>query len=174
MMDKQVQRHMALLTKDIDEIETMMLELIESDERLSRQYRHITSIKGMGQINAVALIAITEGFTKYADNAKKLACHAGVAPFKKESGTSLRGPVHVSHLSNHTLKPLLTQAAWVAIRYTPNLRAYYQRLVEKGKKSQVALNNVKNKLIHIVIGLIRKDEDYTLSYCPVKKIYRII
>ena len=105
---------------------------------------------------------------------KKLACHAGVAPFKKESGTSLRGPVHVSHLSNHTLKPLLTQAAWVAIRYTPNLRAYYQRLVEKGKKSQVALNNVKNKLIHIVIGLIRKDEDYTLSYCPVKKIYRII
>lgn len=168
--DKLIDRHnkaqVALLTKHIEELEERMLQLITADEQLSRQYRHITSIKGMGKVNAIALITVTEGFTRYARNAKKLACHAGVAPFKRESGTSVNGGVHVSHLSNRTLKPLLTQAALVAIRHNPNLSAYYQRLVEKGKNTQVALNNVKNKLLHIVIGLIRKDEDYCLHYQP--------
>ena len=160
--DKEIER----FTKDIECIEEMMRQLIKKDLKLNKAYQQITSINGLGPINAIALITVTEAFTKYAANAKKLACHAGVAPFKKESGTSIHSGTHVSHLSNHTLKPLLTQAALAAIRYNPKISAYYQRLILKGEKSQVALNNVKNKLLHIVIALIRKDEKFSLDYQP--------
>lgn len=169
-LEKQNTKLVTMLAKEVLRIEKMMLEVIQADERLSRQYQHITSIKGMGPINAIALISVTGGFTKYASDAKKLACHAGVAPFKKESGTSVNGGTHVSHLSNHILKPLLTQAALSAILYNRQMTAYYERLISRGKKSQVALNNVKNKLLHIVIGLIRKDEDYDIQYQPAPKI----
>ena len=33
-------------------------------------------------------------------------------------------------------------------------------MISKGKKPQVALNNVKNKLIHIIVALIRKKVKY--------------
>lgn len=168
-IERQSAKLIAMLAKEIQHIEKMMLEVIEADERLCRQYQHITSVKGIGKVNAVALISVTMGFTKYCSDAKKLACHAGVAPFRKESGTSVNGGTHVSHLSNHTLKPLLTQAALTAIMYNPRIAEYYERLISRGKKGQVALNNVKNKLLHIVIGLIRKDEDYDIQYQPVSK-----
>jgi hypothetical protein len=37
---------------------------------------------------------------------------------------------------------------------------HYQRLISKGKKPQVALNNVKNKLIRIMVALVRKKMPY--------------
>ena len=52
------------------------------------------------------------------------------------------------------------QAAHIAKIYNPEIRDYYQRLINKGKKPQVALNNVKNKLIRIIVALVRKKVPY--------------
>ncbi len=41
---------------------------------------------------------------------------------------------------------------------------YYHRLLEAGKKKQVAANNVKNKLLHIITTLVRKQEKYNPDY----------
>ena len=154
------------LRHDIKEIEARMLQIIHGDERMDKHYSHIVSIKGVGLVNAAALIALTADFMKFPLDAGKLACHVGVAPFKYESGTSVRRGTHVSRLCNHNIKPLLTQAALSAVRHNPDIKAYYTRLIMRGKPSPLALNNVKNKLVHIIVGLIRKDEDYCLHYRP--------
>lgn len=168
-LDRMAGKEIKMFDKDIASIERQMMDIVGQDEKLAPQYRHITSVKGVGQVNALALITVTEGFTKY-NNSKALACHAGVAPFRRDSGTSVHGGSHVSHLSNHTLKPLLTQAALSAVRYDGNIAAYYHRLREKGKKPQVALNNVKNKLLHIIVALIRDDMDCQENYIAMNKI----
>jgi transposase len=54
---------------------------------------------------------------------------------------------------------------WLRFMHTPNdyrvsLREYYNRLIGRGKKPQVALNNVKNKLIRIIVALVRKKVYY--------------
>ena len=154
------------LRHDIKEIEARMLQIIHGDERMDKHYNHIVSIKGVGLVNAAALIALTADFMKFPLDAGKLACHVGAAPFKYESGTSVRRGTHVSRLCNHNIKPLLTQAALSAVRHNPDIKAYYTRLIMRGKPSPLALNNVKNKLVHIIVGLIRKDEDYCLHYRP--------
>lgn len=152
------------LTQRIKEVEKEIIEVINADEDFNRNYKHITSIKGVGPVNAAALIIVTNNFREFSLNPRKLACHIGVAPFVHESGTSVRKGNHVSRMSNHLIKPLLTQAAMSAIRYNDYLTQYYQRIRKKGKNFQVSLNNVKNKLLHIIIGLIRKDEDYEQYY----------
>ena len=55
---------------------------------------------------------------------------------------------------------MLGQAAHCAKNFNPEIKEYYDRLVARGKKPQVALNNVKNKLIRIIVALVRKKVHY--------------
>ena len=44
------------------------------------------------------------------------------------------------------------------------MATYYHRLVEAGKKKPVAVNNVKNKLLHVITAMVRKGEKYNPDY----------
>lgn len=59
---------------------------------------------------------------------------------------------------------MLTQAALAAVNFNPVIARYYMRLMERGKKKQVALNNVKNKLVHLVTAMVRNRQLYTPEY----------
>lgn len=153
-IDKTAKKHVNSLDKDIEECDRRMAELIESDEELSEIYRIVSSVKGIGLQNAAALIVVTRNFTRFGD-ARQLACYCGVAPFAKQSGTSIHSPAHTSPLANKQIKALLSDAARCAVRYNPVLKTYYQRMINKGKHVGIALNNVKNKLIHIIMAMVK-------------------
>ena len=153
-IDKAARKLVNSLDKDIEECDRRMAELIESDEELSETYRIVTSVKGIGLQNAAVLIVVTHNFTRFND-ARQLACYCGVAPFAKQSGTSIHSPAHTSPLANKQIKALLSDAARCAVRFNPVLRTYYQRLINKGKHVGVALNNIKNKLIHIIMAMVK-------------------
>ena len=74
--------------------------------------------------------------------------------------TEIKNSWEISVFANKLIKSLLGQAAHIAKIYNPEIRDYYQRLISKGKKPQVALNNVKNKLIRIIVALVRKKVPY--------------
>ena len=44
---------------------------------------------------------------------ERIACYYGVAPFGKQSGTSVNTPAHTSHFDNKLIKSLLGQAAHI-------------------------------------------------------------
>ena len=67
-------------------------------------------------------------------------------------------------MANRQIKSMLTQAALAAVNFNPVIAWYYMRLVERGKKKQVALNNVKNKLVHLVTAMARNRQLYTPEY----------
>ncbi|MDY5686554.1 MAG: IS110 family transposase, partial [Prevotella sp.] len=62
------------------------------------------------------------------------------------------------------IKAMLTQAALAAVNFNPVMARYYMRLVERGKKKQVALNNVKNKLVHLITAMVRNRQLFTTEY----------
>lgn len=95
------------LSKEIKRLETSIKNLIQKDEELTKTFKLATSVVGIGFTTAVHLIIATENFTRFSD-VRKLVCYCGVAPFKHESGTSIRGRTKVSHLTNKKLKKLLT------------------------------------------------------------------
>lgn len=143
-----------------DELDRKMKAAIETDEAVKENFDIITSIPGIALQNAVAMILCTDNFERFGFDARKLACYYGVAVFSKESGSSVYAPPHTSHLANKQLKSLLTQAAVVSVVHCQPIRAYYSRLIAKGKKQQVVLNNVKNKLLHMVMSMVKHKTKY--------------
>ena len=148
----------------IKKCEEKMKELIGEDEELKTTYGSITSVKGISLINAAAFIAYTNNFKDFGGNAKKIATYWGVAAFSQESGTSVHKGARVSKIASKMLKSLLTQAARIAVRWEPRFREYFEHLISRGKHQGVALNNVKNKLIHLITALAVSQEMYNPAY----------
>ena len=146
--------------KKIAECDMRIEKIISEDDELRRNFEIITSVPGVGMQNAVCLMVYTDNFNRFDYNSRKIACYYGVAPFGRQSGTSVNTPPHVSPFANKLIKALLSQAALASINFCPHLAMYYHRLIESGKKSPVALNNLKNKMLHIITAMVRKGEKY--------------
>lgn len=100
------------------------------------------------------------------DDPKKLACHAGVAPFEHSSGSSVRGKTRVNHQARKSLKTLLHLAAMSALQVDGELRDYYLRKVAEGKNKMLVINALRNKLIHRVCAVVKRGEKYDKNYTP--------
>jgi transposase len=98
------------VAQQIKKIDADIKILIQSDEKLNEINSYILSADGVGIVTAVEVIVTTNELENF-DDAKKLACHCGVVPFKKESGTSIKGKASVSHKANKKMKRLLHIAA---------------------------------------------------------------
>ena len=156
---RDAQKSIRILEKSIRDCEKQILALYDGDEDLKKSYDHLTSIRGIGIVNASAMIAYTNNF-KNITTSRKLSSYYGIAPFREQSGTSVNKKAMVKCYSNSMLRAYLTQAAENTIREHGIYHNYYRRLSERGKCHGVALNNVKNKLLHLSVSLIANDMDY--------------
>ena len=64
---------------------------------------------------------------------------------------------------------MLYVCAWSAIRYNSACKVLYERLLERGKPSKVALVAVMNKLIRQVFAVVQKGEPYDDNFEEVLK-----
>ena len=156
---RDAQKSIRILEKSIKDCEKQILALYDIDEELKKSYDHLTSIRGIGIVNASAMIAYTNNF-KNITTSRKLSSYYGIAPFREQSGTSVNKKAMVKCYSNSMLRAYLTQAAENTIRDHGIYHEYYRRLSERGKCHGIALNNVKNKLLHLSVSLIANDMDY--------------
>ena len=143
-------------------IERELTRLVMADKAILMNYRILTSIKGIGPVNAWMAIAYTENFTSFTDG-RKYAVYAGVVPFKTRSGTSIKKKDRVSNIANKELKQELNQAAKTAMQHDPEIKAYATRKLEK-KPYPLVLNNVKFKLILRMFSLVKRKEKYVEEY----------
>jgi transposase len=160
---EQSQKDIARINKEIKEVEKQMLSLITENEAILENYEPVSSIKGIALINTVAILVATQNFTRF-ENSRRFACYAGMAPFGKQSGSSIRTQPHVCHLANKKIKVLLTLAAQSAIRHDPNIRHYFERKQEEGKKNRLIINNIRNKLIHRIFAVVRNNQLYQVDF----------
>lgn len=156
----QVQQHqIQTLSIAIKTIEKAIKEQISQDQGLSTNYKLLLTIKGIGPVTAAYMLACTENFSRFA-NSRKFSCYAGLAPFEHSSGSSIRGKQRVSHYANKKAKCLLNLSALVAVRFNPELKAYYQKRVAEGKNKMSVLNIVRNKLVDRMFAVIKRQTPY--------------
>lgn len=152
------------LDRLVAETEAGMRAAVAEDKEVARNLASVKSAPGIGLLTAVAIIVLTRNFTRFDYSPRRFASFNGLAPFACQSGTSLNVRPHVSRIAHPLLKPMLSMGAQSAIRHDPKMREYYLRLLKAGKEKGVALNNVKNKMIHIAFALARKGETYRPGY----------
>jgi len=150
-----------VLTEEIKELERDIEELLKTESSLQRNFELIRTIKGVGFVSAVHMLLVTENFTRFRE-VRKFACYCGVAPFKNESGTSIRGKTRTSHLANKKIKSLLTMAAISAINHQSELKEKYQKKLQQGKAKMVALNMIRFELIERIFAVIKRQTPYVL------------
>jgi transposase len=160
---EQSKKDIERINKEIKEIEKRMLEQIKSDETLNENYEIVSSIKGVALLNTVAILVSTQNFTRF-QSSRQFACYAGMAPFGKQSGTSIKTKPHVSRLADKRIKTLLTQAVKCAIQHDANIKQYYERKIAQGKNEWVIINNLRNKMIHRIFALVQNKELYQMNH----------
>jgi transposase len=148
--------------KLIEQLDQELLDFVESHPEIKFNYELLTSIRGIGMVNALMTIGYTENFECF-PNARSYAVYVGVVPFDYSSGTSIKGRKKVSPIANKELKQELTQAARSAIQWDPELREYALRKMIN-KCYNVVLNNVKFKLILRMFAVVKKQTKYVDNY----------
>lgn len=158
-----VKKSLMALKEEQKAVELQITQLIETDVRLKELFDLMVSVPGIGPVIATELLITTNEMQTISDP-KKLACHAGVAPFEYRSGSSIRGKTKVSHQARKRLKSLVHMGSMSAIQVKGDLQDYYQRKVKEGKHTMLVLNAVRNKLIHRVCAVVRRSEKYDKNY----------
>lgn len=144
-------------------LEQEMEKLMLSSPEIAGNYRILMSFKGIGTLTAAMFIIYTGNFTRFS-SPREFACHIGVAPFGRDSGDSVHVKPHVSDFAHKKAKAAMVQAAKAAMRFNPAIRRYAQRLEARGKHHGVILNNVKNKIIHIVFRMVQSRTEWDPDY----------
>jgi transposase len=160
-----VKKSLAALKEEQKAIEHQIHQLIQDDTRLKELFDLMVSVPGIGPVIATELL-ITTNEMQAINDPKKLACHAGVAPFEYRSGSSIRGKTKVSHQARKRLKSLIHMGTMSAIQMKGDLQDYYQRKIGEGKHTMLVLNAVRNKLIHRVCAVVRRGQKYDKNYAP--------
>jgi len=158
------------LSESIHNCEKQIEMLLNQDTSLKINYKLVSSVVGIGLVNAALILVSTANFTLIS-NPRKFGCYCGVVPFEHTSGSSVRGKTRVSKLANKHLKTKLTLAAQNSIRFDPELKEYYQRKLNEGKNHWLILNNVKNKLIHRIFAVVRDGKMYEKQYIHPLKLH---
>ncbi|MDB5134261.1 MAG: family transposase [Mucilaginibacter sp.] len=160
---KLCERSMDAIKADINEVESSIEMLINSDEQLKRLKQLITSVPGIGPVTSIQMIISTNEF-KDIKHPKKFACYAGVAPFKSESGSSIQ-KARISRYANIKMKSLLHVCALNAIRGDHELKAYYERkTITEGKPKLAVINAIRYKLVLRVFACLNQDRPYRRDY----------
>lgn len=159
---KRLDKMIALLDKQIDTIEEKIRNIIQKDESLMTNYLYLDSIPGIGFVNAVNAIVITQNFTVF-KTAREFASYIGVAPHTKTSGTTVRWKPKPRRHCDLTAKADISQAAKIAVVHDVELKQFYERKCN-GKDDadtvRKAMNAVKFKLVLRMFAVVKQQHTY--------------
>ena len=159
LVRKDIQSHLVQLERHIEKLEHQAETIVQADRELARQFCHLVSVRGIARVSALHLLA--ELVVLAPDmTARQWVAHAGLDPRHHESGTSVHKPTRISRAGNRYLRSALFMPALVATQHDPNIRAFYQKLVDRGKTKMQAIVAVMRKLLHALHGMLRTDSDF--------------
>jgi len=159
LVRKDIQSHLVQLERHIEKLEHQAETIVQADRELARQFCHLVSVRGIARVSALHLLA--ELVVLAPDmTARQWVAHAGLDPRHHESGTSVHKPTRISRAGNRYLRSALFMPALVATQHDPNIRAFYQKLGDRGKTKMQAIVAVMRKLLHALHGMLRTDSDF--------------
>lgn len=157
---KNIDATIAWLSRQCDDINRDLDNAVRDNDRLAHIENLLVSVPGVGDTVARTLIAELPELGTL--DRHKIAALVGVAPFSHDSGVhrgtrSIRG-------GRGTVRSVLYMATWVATRYNPVIKTFYQRLLAAGKPRKVALVACMRKLLTILNAMLRTNQPWTPSH----------
>jgi transposase len=153
---KSVDRLLALLQKELSELDREVGEAIRGTPAWRERDELLRSVPSIGNVVARTLIADLPELGRL--DRKQIAALVGVAPLNRDSG-KMRGK-RTTWGGRAKVRSALYMAALVASRHNPVLRAFYQRLISSGKAKKLALTAVMRKLLTILNAMVKDNKKW--------------
>src|SRR5262249_46707595 len=135
------------IIKSLDRELKLLAQLIDEALNQHAPSRHkrelLTSMPGIGHSVAATLIGDLPELGSL--DRRAIASLTGVAPFNRDSGT-LRGKRRIRGGRAHS-RTALFLSAMSAVRFNPDIKRFYERLLAAGKHKKVALIACIRKIV---------------------------
>jgi transposase len=148
------------ISTELAKLETEISALIETTPHFAELAAIIESVPGIGRTTCAALIAAMPELGRASN--KIVAALLGVAPYDDDSGKR-RGERHIKGGRRRTRNAFHMACMGAATRHNPVLKAFYERLLAKGKLKKVALTACMRKLICILNVMIERRQKWDAS-----------
>ena len=135
-----------------------MKSLILSDEIMIQKFENITSMIGIGDRAAIALIHL---FNSYPDaNRQEITALSGLDAIENTSGTSVQRRTRISKKGSAIYRSMLFMPVLSAIQHNPYMKLFYDRLKANTKHSTSAQIAVMRKMILIAHSLYKNNNKF--------------
>ncbi|EBK8921646.1 IS110 family transposase [Salmonella enterica] len=111
----------------------------------------LSEIPGIGELSVGFLVGDVPELGQIGN--RQLSAVIGVAPFNHDSG-KMRGKRCISG-GRQNVRNVLFMGVMSATRYNPVIKAFYDRLINKGKPKRVAYIACVHKLLRIINAMVR-------------------
>lgn len=148
--------------KEIAKLEAEISAKVRSIPSLAERAEIIASVPGLGRISAANLVAGMPELGRVSD--RIAAALIGVAPYDDDSGKH-RGERHIEGGRRWVRNAVYMPCLGAATLNNPVLKAYYRRLIAKGKKPKVAVIACMRKLIIILNTMLARGQQWDSARC---------
>jgi transposase len=149
--------------RQIERCKLQIEQLIASDQALSERVDQLASIKGVGRLTVAVILAETRMFEGI-ENVRQVASYAGYDVVERESGTSVKGKTRISKKGNRYIRNALYFPAMVACRFNPDLKEFYQRVIQNKPSKMVGQVAVQRKLLVLMYSMYKNGTRYQQGY----------
>jgi transposase len=153
--------------KEQDDIRKLMIKVHQS----LPQSNQIDTIPGIGPGTAAILTAKVISIDRF-ETPDQLVGYFGIFPEKDASGLEKDGTPkpgchsHMCKKGSDLARKYLWNAAKVACRHNPAVRALYRRLLSRGRRGDVALGHCMRKLLHLVWAVWKSGKAFDPNHYP--------
>lgn len=117
----------------------------------------LTGIPGMGTLTAMKLLTELDNIERFA-NFDQICSYVGLVPSTSSSGENdvVNG---ITPRKSASIRVVLVESAWIAIRNDPALLSSFQKLCKRMKANR-AIIRIAKKLLNRAVYVLRKKEPY--------------
>lgn len=155
----QLDNHIQWLQAEIEALNARMHQLIEACPQWQAKEKVLLSVPGVGPTTMLTLLADLPELGNL--NRQKIAALVGLAPVNKDSGPR-QGKRRIFG-GRTSVRCVLYMAALSASKTNPVIRAFYERLLAKGKAKKVALTACMRKLLVMLNAMIRDMQPWQIT-----------
>jgi len=156
---KRCNKRLKFIEGQIDEIEEEVRRVVSKDETLKEKIKKLESIRGIGFLTAVTIVAETNGFALI-NNKQQLVSYAGLDVVEKESGTSVKGRTRISKRGNSHIRRVLHFPALSAVKYASPIKSFYERVNQNKASKLIGAIAVQRKLLILMYTMWKNDTYY--------------
>jgi transposase len=156
-----IETHIEWLDEQIKALDADIEALIQQSDQWQRTRDLLTSVPGLGPATIGVLVSQLPELGRL--DAKPLASLCGLAPMNRDSG-QMRGKRQIVG-GRAAVRTALYMATLVATRHNPVIRAFYERLLQRGKPKKVALIAAMHKLLTILNAMVAHDTMWQAPAC---------